>query len=195
MHYITFFLLFAYIINMNEISEQYNIRRLANYVGIAIISQFFADLVFSVLDDNILETDVIVSDVSLYSAATMTALVVFGLPKNIPRLELIIIATISYEYFKSLTNEITGKPANLEPSNIIFTVILVEIISLTFDKKAINDYINKYNQRNNIAAPVLDTSKNSIEFLFYIFLGNLISYPIRRYRESISTKDEKKNTS
>lgn len=160
--------------------KHYNITRLANTVGIAMISQFLADIIFSLVDDNILKTDVIVSEVSIYFGTTATAIVIFALPENVDRLETIVISIVTYNYFTALAQNDFDLDFEIDAKEIVFTIILVELFTITFDKKSLNDYINKYNQRHHIVAPLRKTDKNSFEFLFIIFISNLIAYPLRR---------------
>ncbi len=163
-------------------NNHYNIVRLGNTVGIAVISQFFADIIVSLVDDNILTTDVILSDISVYFGAVATAFVIFALPETADRLEIIAISTVTYNYFTSLAENDFNVDFEINTQEIVFTIILVELFTLAFDRKSLNDFINKYNERHHIIAPELDTNKNSLEFLILIFVSNLISYPFRRLR-------------
>lgn len=167
-------------------TSHYNTIRLANIVSRAVISQFAADVIVSLIDDNILKTDIVISDTEVYFGAIITALVIFALPKTADRLEIIAIASVTYNYFINLARNDFDFDFKINTQEIVFTIVLTELFTITFDKTAINDYYNKYIRRHHLPCPELPTTKSEVSLLTLIFISNIITYPIRRYKEKNS---------
>lgn len=153
--------------------------KLGNAVGIALISQFLADIIFSIIDGNIIETDLILSDISIYYGAAASGIVLVLLPSNMDKLELIVFAAVTFQYASNLVSSQTGEGFIINERSIVFDILLAEILTTVFDRKSLNDYYNKLNKRHHFIDEEYETDKTSFEFLFFLFLSNLINYPRR----------------
>lgn len=149
-------------------------KRLANGVGIGLISQFFADIIFTIATENIISTDIIISDVGLYYGAASAGIVAALFSYHLDKLALIPLSAITFAYVNNLVvskdNEII-----LNTENIVFDIILTYVVTLLIDNTAINDYYNHKYQKKYQYSLNLNTDKSSLNFLFILTISNMLS--------------------
>lgn len=152
-------------------------KAFANGVGIGIISQFFADIIYSLLNDNITKTDIVISDISLYYASASAGAIAGILGPFMDRFAVVAFSTTTFVFVNNIMDDITNKKEfNIDSQGLIFDILLTEIVIYCFDKKAINDYYNHYFDRKMIEHPKYNSDKTSFEFLFVLAIVNLLNF-------------------
>lgn len=149
----------------------------ANGVGIGLISQFFADIIFSLISDNVLETDVIISDISLYYAAASAGAIAGILGPFMDRFAIVFFSVVTFAFVNNYVQYLRGRrDFDLTNEDIIFNIIVTIVVIYCFDKKAIPDYLNHYYERHCVDHPRYNSDKSSFEFLFILCISNLINF-------------------
>ena len=75
-------------------------------MGLGLISQFFADIIFTIATDNIITSDIIISDIALYYGAASAGLIAAFLSPKLDKLSLITISAITFAYVNNLIDSI-----------------------------------------------------------------------------------------
>ena len=146
-------------------------------MGLGLISQFFADIIFTIATDNIITSDIIISDIALYYGAASAGLIAAFLSPKLDKLSLITISAITFAYVNNLISSLNNDDyIIINTENLVFDIILTYIVTLELDRTALNDYYNHYYQKKYHFNPSFDTNKSSLNFLFILTISNLISF-------------------
>lgn len=152
-------------------------KKLANGVGIGIISQFFADIIFTIVTSNIVLGDIIISDVSLYYGAASAGLITAYLAPFLDKFAIVPFSVITFAYVNNLVDSLSNEnDFYIDEQNIVFDIIVTEIVLFLSDRTAVPDYYNHLYERKYHQNPHLNTDKTSFEFLFILMLSNLIGF-------------------
>ncbi len=152
-------------------------KKLANGVGIGIISQFFADIIFTTVTSNIVLGDIIISDVSLYYGAASAGLITAYLAPFLDKFAIVPFSAITFAYANNLVDSLSNEnDFYIDEQNIVFDIIVTEIVLFLSDRTAVPDYYNHLYERKFHQNPHLNTDKTSFEFLFILMLSNLIGF-------------------
>ena len=167
-----------YDINYKKLMKRKDLpTRFANGVGIGLISQFFADTLFSLLSDNITKTDIVISDISLYYAAAAAGAMGGILGPYMDRFAIVAFSTVTFAYVNNLVDDLTGNDKfYLSTEDIVFDIIVTIIVVYMIDDKSINDYWNHYYERHMIDHPRYNSDRTSFEFLFILTIVNLLNF-------------------
>ena len=77
-------------------------------MGLGLISQFFADIIFTIATDNIITSDIIISDIALYYGAASAGLIAAFLSPKLDKLSLITISAITFAYVNNLISSLNN---------------------------------------------------------------------------------------
>ncbi len=152
-------------------------KKLANGVGIGLISQFFADIIFTIATSNIILGDILISDISLYYGAASAGLITAYLAPFLDKFAIVPFSVITFAYVNNLVDSLSkDNDFYIDEQNIVFDIIVTEIVLFLFDRTAVPDYYNHLYERKFHQNPHLNADKTSFEFLFILMITNLIGF-------------------
>lgn len=143
-----------------------------------IYSQFIADIVVSVLlyQNQIIEKDIIVSEISSYYAAVASGMLSGFLIIYMDPFATAIFSSIAYTFvFEIVEYQTINDPIELDAEEIISDAVFAVILLYLFDPVAHNQYL-RYQQKRHLIEPTYKRmDRTNAQNIFFIVLVNTFS--------------------
>lgn len=140
-----------------------------------VIIQFLGDVIFSTIysGNSVIEEDIEISSVPEYYAAAISGGITGFISLYMDRFAVAFFSNVTYAFTNNfIAAQLNETEFDIAGDQIIFDIIVTEIILYLFDRTSVNDFINHRNERLCINTAPLDADKSIFDIIFIVFITN-----------------------
>lgn len=156
-----------------RLDKEHILPNILNGAKFGVISQFFSDIVISLLLSNelIIIEDIKISEVSAYYASVASGMMAGLLSIYLDPFAMVLFTITTYAYvFNFFEIILNNAEFSIKPKEIVFDTLVSIILLYAFDPTAHSQYL-RYKQKRNLIEPTIGRSDRSLGLsIFFIIL-------------------------